>query len=338
MSDHSDQAGDAAARSMMDNLYWWGIPSLFRAAIADNPDDLDIALVGVPHSTGNGTTERDQHLGPRAVRHVSANMRRAHMRYGFYPLETGCIGDIGDVPLPEANNNEACIKAITSFFRQIAATGARPVSIGGDHSITGGILRAISGPDSRLTNGGKVALLHLDAHTDTFESLDHFLGAKDSAAHWASFCAREGLIDAKTSIQVGLRGNTRTLDWLKPSYDLGYQVVTMDEYKELGLQQVIKKIKSTLGDNPVYITFDLDCLDPTIAPAVSNLEPGCNGFSVDEAISLIQSVKGLNVIGGDIVCLMPTKDNPNNITSMVAGSIAFEIMSQIAWKMKTESK
>jgi len=89
MSDHSHQSGDAASRAMMDNLYWWGIPSLFRAVIADSPADLDIALVGVPHSTGNGTTERDQHLGPRAVRHVSANMRRAHMRYGFYPLEPG---------------------------------------------------------------------------------------------------------------------------------------------------------------------------------------------------------------------------------------------------------
>ena len=97
MSDHSDQAGDAAARSMMDNLYWWGIPSLFRAAIADNPADLDIALVGVPHSTGNGTTERDQHLGPRAVRHVSAKCG-VRICDGFYPLETGRIGDIGDVP------------------------------------------------------------------------------------------------------------------------------------------------------------------------------------------------------------------------------------------------
>ena len=211
MSDHSHQSGDAASRAMMDNLYWWGIPSLFRAAIVDKPADLDIALVGVPHSTGNGTTERDQHLGPRAVRHVSANLRRAHMRYGFYPLETGRIGDIGDVPLPEANNNEACIKAITSFFRQIDAAGARPVSIGGDHSITGGILRAISGPDSRLTNGGKVALLHLDAHTDTFESLDHFLGAKDSAAHWASYLVHEGHVDASRSLQIGLPGNTPPL-------------------------------------------------------------------------------------------------------------------------------
>ena len=331
MSDHSHQSSDAASRAMMDNLYWWGIPSLFRAAIADNSADLDIALVGVPHSTGNGTTERDQHLGPRAVRHVSANMRRAHMRYGFYPLETGRIGDIGDVPLPEANNNEACIKAITSFFRQIDAAGARPVSIGGDHSITGGILRAISGPDSRLTNGGKVALLHLDAHTDTFESLEHFLGAKDSAAHWASYLVHEGHVDASRSLQIGLRGNARRLDWLEPSHRLGYEVITMEDYRQMAFQDAVAKIRSVIGDMPVYITFDLDCLDPTVAPAVSNIEPGVAGFGIDEAIGLVQAVKGMNVIGGDVVCLMPTKDSPNNITAMVAASVAYEILSQITW-------
>ena len=323
---------------MMDTMYWWGIPSFFKCNFQESLENTEIGFIGVPHSTGNGTTERDQHLGPRAVRNVSGSLRRVHMKYEFSPWEEAKVNDLGDVPLPEANNNEACIRDISNFYKNISDNLIKPVSIGGDHSITGGILRGISGSGSKLTNGKPVSLLHIDAHTDTFDNLDHFLGAKDSAAHWASFCVREGLIDAKTSIQVGLRGNTRTLDWLNPSYDLGYQVVTMEEYKQQGLQQVIKKIKLTLGDNPIYITFDLDCLDPTIAPAVSNLEPGCNGFSVDEAISLIQSVKGLNVIGGDIVCLMPTKDNPNNITSMVAGSIAFEIMSQIAWKMKTESK
>ncbi len=331
MSDHLHQPGDSAARSMMDNLYWWGIPSLFRTAIAETPTNLDIALVGVPHSTGNGTTERDQHLGPRAVRHVSANMRRAHMRYGFYPLETGMIADIGDVPLPEANNNEACIKAITRFFRHIDVAGARPVSIGGDHSVTGGILRAISGPDSNLTDGGKVALLHLDAHTDTFESLDHFLGARDSAAHWASYLVHEGHVDPSRSLQIGLRGNVRRLDWLEPSHRLGYNVITMEDYRQMALDDVVSKICHIVGDMPVYITFDLDCLDPTVAPAVSNIEPSVAGFGIDEAVSLVQAVKGLNVIGGDVVCLMPTKDSPNNITAMVAASVAYEILSQIAW-------
>ena len=335
---NSKSGKDDNARSMMENLYWWGIPSLFRAEIADHPEGHDIVLAGVPHSTGNGTTERDQHLGPRAVRHVSANMRRAHMRYGFYPLEAAKIADIGDVPLPEANNNEACIRDITNFYRDVDAAGARPVSIGGDHSITGGILRAISGAGSTLTGGQKVALLHLDAHTDTFEGLDHFLGAKDSAAHWASYLVHEGHVDASHSLQIGLRGNARRLDWLEPSHRLGYDVITMEDYRTMALDDVCARIRKVIGDMPVYITFDMDCLDPTVAPAVSNLEPGEAGFGIDEAIRLIQAVKGLNVIGGDVVCLMPTKDSPNNITSMVAGSVAYEILSQIAWYLQGQDR
>ena len=325
---------DSNDELMMETMYWWGVSTLFRCEHNKDLSNCDIALVGVPHSTGNGTTERDQHLGPRAVRHISAGLRRVHLEFNINPWKKKKIFDLGDVALPQANNNEKCIEDITNFYKKIANENKPVVSIGGDHSITGGILQGLGSNSLEMTKGKKISFLHIDAHTDTFDNLDHFLGARDSAAHWASFCVREGLINAETSIQVGLRGNTRTLDWLKPSYDLGYKVVTMDEYKKLGLDQTVEKIKSTLGSKPVYITFDLDCLDPTIAPAVSNLEPGCNGFSIDEAISLIQAVKGLNVIGGDIVCLMPTKDNPNNITSMVAASVAFEIMSQIAWNIK----
>ena len=99
----------------------------------------------------------------------------------------------------------------------------------------------------------------------------------------------------------------------------------------MALDDVVSKIRHVVADMPVYITFDLDCLDPTVAPAVSNIEPGVAGFGIDEAVSLVQAVKGLNVIGGDVVCLMPTKDSPNNITAMVAASVAYEILSQIAW-------
>ena len=204
------------------------------------------------------------------------------------------------------------------------------MSIGGDHSITGGILQGIAGPDAKLTGGEKAVFLHLDAHTDTFDKLDHFLGARRSAAHWGSYLVREGFIDATSSVQVGLRGYTRTLDWLQSSYDLGYEVITMQRYRETGAAAVCDLINERLGDRPVYITFDLDCLDPTIAPAVSNLEPGVGGFSIDEAMQLLRSIRGKNIIGGDVVCLMPTKDAPNNITSMVASTIMFEIVTLVA--------
>ncbi|MEE9587007.1 MAG: arginase family protein [Hyphomicrobiaceae bacterium] len=315
---------------MMDSLYWWGVPTLFNCPHEPDPSQCDIALVGVPHSTGNGTTERDQHLGPRAVRNISKLARRVHMKYGFSPWESARIHDLGDVPLPEANDNEACIERITGFFKRIDAAMARPVAIGGDHSITGGILQGIAGPDARLTGGKKAALLHLDAHTDVYEHLDHFLGARKSAAHWGSYLVRNGHVDASKSVQIGLRGNPRTLDWLQPSIDLGYEVVTMERFHELGLARCIELIQACIGDAPLYITFDLDCLDPTVAPAVSNLEAGEEGFRMNDAVALLQSVRGANIIGGDVVCLMPTKDQPNNITAMVASSIMFEIVSLIA--------
>ena len=315
--------------SMMETMYWWGIPTLFRCKNDPNPKNCDIALVGVPHSAGNGTTERDQHLGPRAVRHISAGLRRAHLDFGINPWELKKIHDLGDVPLPEANDNEKCIERITQYFSIIADEKKPVVSIGGDHSITGGILQGLVKENSPLTKGQKVSLLHIDAHTDTYHQLDHFLGAKKSAAHWGSYLVKQGQVDASHSMQIGIRGNPRTLDWLQPSYDLGYNVITMAEFNKRGLTSVIEETLEKVGDNPIYITFDLDSLDSTIAPGVSNLEPSFTGFNLEEAKALVQCLKSKNVIGGDVVCLMPTKDSPNNITSMVAASIMFEIISVI---------
>ena len=314
-------------RAMMENLYWWGIPTLFRCPNAPVTRQ-DIALIGVPHSTGNGTTERDQHLGPRALRHVSAVGRRVHIGFGIDPWSSARIADIGDVPLPRANDNEDCIERITDFYRVVDSARAKPVSIGGDHSITGGIVQALG--RGQLAEGQPVSLLHLDAHTDVFTKVDHFLGARKSAAHWGAYLADQGHVDPTTSIQLGIRGNPRTLDWLQPSYDYGYSVVTMKEFRTRGIDDVRAQARELLTDRPVYITFDLDCLDPSIAPAVANLEAGEAGFSIDEAIGLLHSVRGLNIIGGDIVCMMPTKDHPNQITALTAAAIMFEMIAMLA--------
>ena len=147
------------------------------------------------------------------------------------------------------------------------------------------------------------------------------MGAKKSAAHWASYLVKQGNVDAKTSTQIGIRGNPRTLDWLQASYDIGYQVITMDEYNKFGHEKCSKMILERLDNKPIYITFDLDCLDPTVAPGVANIESAFRGFNMDEARKLIQSLKGKNVVGGDVACLMPTKDSPNQITAMVALSL-----------------
>jgi len=318
---------DEHDRSIMENLYWWGIPTMFRCN-NETLNNQDIALVGVPHSTGNGTTERDQHLGPRALRNVSAVHRRAHIDFGIDPWTSAEIIDLGDVPFPRANDNEDCIERITKFFIEIDEAKIKPVSIGGDHSITGGIIQALG--CGKLANGQPISFLHLDAHTDVFTKVDHFLGAKKSAAHWGAYLADQGKIDPSRSMQIGLRGHPRTLDWLQPAYDYGYNIVTMKDFRKRGLADVIAQTIKVLGNRPVYITFDLDCLDPTIAPGVSNIEPGEKGFDIDEAIALLRAARGLNIVGGDVVCMMPTKDSPNNITALTASAIMFEMISMIA--------
>ncbi|WP_425091300.1 arginase family protein [Tropicimonas sp. S265A] len=323
---------DPHLNSMMENLYWWGVPTLFRCP-HQGPKGADIALVGVPHSTGNGTTERDQHLGPRALRNVSAVSRRMHGGFGLDPWTAARIVDVGDVPLPRANDNEACIADITEFFHTLDAAGARPVSVGGDHSVTGGIVQALG--NGHLSKGEKICFLHLDAHTDVFTKVDHFLGAEKSAAHWGAYLADQGQVDPTHSMQIGLRGHARTLDWLQPSYDYGYNVVTMKDFRARGLADVVAQTRDMLAGRPVYITFDLDCLDPTIAPGVSNIEPGEKGFDIDEAVGLLHAVRGLNIIGGDVVCMMPTKDNPNQITALTAAAIMFEMIAMIAENTKS---
>ncbi|MCE8009425.1 arginase family protein [Aestuariivita sp.] len=323
---------DPYQQSMMENLYWWGIPTLFRCP-NEGPQDSDIALVGVPHSTGNGTTERDQHLGPRALRNVSSVARRMHGEFQLDPWTAARIVDVGDVPLPRANDNEHCIEQITRFYADIDATGARPISVGGDHSITGGIVQALG--RGQICKGEPVCFLHMDAHTDVFTKVDHFLGAKKSAAHWGAYLVDQGKVDPTHSMQIGLRGHARTLDWLQPSYDYGYNVVTMKEFRTRGIEDVIFQIKRVLAGKPVYITFDLDCLDPTIAPGVSNIEAGEKGFDIDEAVALLRAVRGMNIVGGDIVCMMPTKDNPNQITALTAAAIMFEMISMCAENVAT---
>ena len=322
----------------MKNLYWWGVPTLFGCPHNPDVNDCDIALVGIPHSTGNGTTERDQHLAPRAVRNVSGSYRRAHNKFNIVPWDECKIHDLGDVLMPRAMVNDATVIDIENYYKELDAAGVRPVSIGGDHSITGPILKALGGPDSKVSGGQKIAMVHFDAHTDTMDHLPHWLGAERSAAHWGSYVAKEGHVDPEQSIQIGIRGHTRTLTWKRTSDRLGYRMVDMDEFREIGIQGTIDLLRERVGDMPVYITFDLDCLDPSVAPAVSNLEPGCSGFTMDEAVGILQGMQGLNVIGGDVVCMIPSKDSPNQITAFASTAIMFEQISLIADSLRRQKE
>lgn len=323
-----------AARAAMARWYWWGIPTFFRCPWNEDPAASDIALLGVPHSSGNGSTERDQHLGPRAVRHVSALYRRGHGRFGFTPYDVCRINDAGDVPLPEAMVSDTSILHIEAYARRFDAAGARVVAMGGDHSITGPLLKAVGGAGGRLSGGRKLALVHFDSHTDAYHHLPHWLGNRRSAAHWASYTVAEGHVDAHRSTQIGIRPNVGTPGSRTASEELGYRIIGMDEVEAIGAAGVIAAVRARIGDAPVYITFDLDSLDPADAPGVSNLEPGYAGIRVGEAVRMLQGLRGLNIVGGDVVCLMPTKDSPNQITAMNAMVVMFEIVCLMADRLR----
>lgn len=320
----------AAARKEMERWHWWGIPTFFRCPWREDPAQSDIALLGVPHSSGNGATQRDQHLGPRAVRVVSALFRRDHLPFGIVPWDICRISDAGDVPMPEAMNNDVTVGHIEAYAKLFDRAGTRVVAMGGDHSITGPLVKAVSGPGSNLSGGRKVALVQFDAHTDTFSHIPHWLGNVRSAAHWASYLVEEGHVDSGRSTQIGIRPNVGSPQSLGVSAELGYRIIGMDELDEIGTNGTIEALRERIGDAPVYITFDLDALDPADAPGVAAVEPGSFGIRVGQAVKILQGLRGLDIVGADVVCFVPTKDNPNQITAMNANAIMFELVSLIA--------
>ncbi len=318
--------------SQMAGLYWWGPGTLFGCPLVPDARGVDIALVGLPHSGGNGTTERDQHLGPRAVRNVSSYYRRTHRTFGIDPWREWTIRDVGDSPIPHMLDNDLAIEEMEQFLSgSVIAHGARPVSVGGDHSVTLAILRALTKPPA-VDRG--ISLLHLDAHLDTYEARADWYGVRCSAAHWAAIAVHEGAVDPGRSVQLGKRGHLGAYAGGHLP-DLGYRVVDKDEFDQLGVQATVNLIRDRVGDNPLYISVDLDVLDPSIAPAVANPEAGEDGMTMNDVVGVLRGLRGINVVGGDVACLVPTKDTANNLTSLRASGIMFEQICLVAEALKS---
>jgi len=324
-----------AAKKEMDAWYWWGIPTFFKCPWDEDPNNCDIGLIGVPHSSGNGSTERDQHLMPRAIRNVSGWYRRGHQEYGIVPWDVCKIHDMGDTPLPEAMVNDISVQHIEAYYKTVDAAGVRPVSVGGDHAITGPILKALAGENAKTTGGQKCALLHFDAHRDDYQHIPHWLGSKRSAAHWAHYTVTENHVDPAHSIQLGLRGNP-----IKPRKDpthsdLGYKLIPANDFFDLGVDRTVEIIRDRVGDMPLYITFDVDVLDAAEAPAVSNLEPMHRGLRAWQVQKIFHGLRGMNVIGADLVCMIPSKDTEAKLTAMTTMALMFELITLIADYLNT---
>jgi len=293
-----------------------GLASFMRTPYVDDPSQVDIALVGVPFDGGVTNRPGARH-GPREMRNSSSLMRSIHHVTRVDPYSLCRVGDVGDVPLPRAFDHEDTVEDIAAFYTRLHAAGAWPLSAGGDHSITYPILKA-------LAKDGPVALVHFDAHTDTW---DEFLGSK--FMHGSPFrrACEDGLIDPKRTIQIGIRGAQNTSEGWEYSLEQGMRVVFMEEFTEIGVDAVIAEARRVVGDAPTYVSFDVDGLDPVYAPGTGTPEIG--GVTTIEAQALLRGLSGLSLIGGDVVEVAPPFD-PSGNTALVGATMMYELLCVLA--------
>lgn len=299
--------------------HWFGPATFLRCPHRTDFQDTDIGLVGVPHCGGN-PIEHMQYLGPRGIRNRSMGYRRTHREFGIHPFELARIADLGDVPMPRGLNPDLTAEDIQSFFETVYGSGIIPVSVGGDHSITGPILRA-----ARARRFDEpLALIHFDSHNDAMLPL---LGTRHHAGPFR-FAAEDGIIAPKKTVQIGLRGpmGDRGMDdWAKANFA---EFITTESFLKQGPESVLQKTRAAVGDHPTYLTFDLDVIDPSEAPGVA--DPELNGLRLREILQVIHGLRGLNLVGADIVCYCPPLDNPSQITALTASLLMLEFVTLIA--------
>jgi len=293
------------------------IATFMRAPRLRDPRELDIALIGVPFDFGVTNRPGARH-GPREMRNASTLMRAIHHVTKVDPYELCRVGDLGDVAFSRIYEIEACLDDITEFYARVHAAGAAPLSAGGDHTITLPIFRAIA------DKGRPLGMVHIDAHTDTW---DEFLGSK--YMHGTPFrrAVEEGLLDPERTIQIGIRGAQNSDEGWAFSLESGMRVVFMEEFTKLGVEAVIAEARRVVGDGPAYISFDVDGLDPVYAPGTGTPEVG--GLTTIEAQALLRGLRGLDLIGGDVVEVAPPFD-PSGNTALVGATMMYEILCLLA--------
>jgi len=292
-----------------------GIATFMRTVIHEIAPEVDVGLVGVPFDLGLNHRTGARH-GPAGVREMSRLIRRVHPTSGIKPFEICNVADLGDAPINPMSKDQS-IEMIQDFFQEIRKSGIVPIAVGGDHTIPLPILRALA--DDR-----PVGILHFDAHADT---LDQICGDKINHATFMRRGHEEGLIDPKRAIQVGMRGSRFGSDDIQYGYDVGYSIITMDEYEEMGRKAVIDKIDEVLGDGPVYISLDIDGLDPAYLPGTGVPEIG--GLLPRDVQVILRSLQGREIVGADISEVSPCYD-PTGITCVTVANLMFEMLCIIA--------
>lgn len=288
------------------------VATFFRLPIIKDLNQLDYCLCGVPWDGGTTNRPGARH-GPREIRNASSLIRLYHPISLKSPYDKFNIADIGDCPVNPADLHDS-LKKIEKFYLSIIESKTIPLSIGGDHLVSLPILRALGKKEP-------LGLFQFDSHSDTWDS--YFGGYKYTHGTPFRRAIEENLIDPKKYVMIGIRGSLYDPNDMKWARQQGITIITIDEYYEMGFTEAMKIVKNTLGDTQAYLTFDIDGIDPTFAPGTGTPEVG--GFSVREAQLIIRELNTINFVGADVVEVSPPFD-VNNMTSLVASTIAFEIL------------
>ena len=303
-----------------------GIPTFMRLPhlAPEEAEEVDIGLIGVPWDGGTTNRPGARH-GPRQMRDSSTLMRNVHHVTGVRPYELANCADLGDTPVNPVDLEDSLAR-IQRFFETVHGQGIMPLSAGGDHLVTLPIMRAIA-------KDRPVGMVHFDAHTDTW---DRYFGDY-TYTHGTPFrrAIEEGLLDPKRTIQIGIRGGLYTpqdKDW---GLEQGIRVIEIEEFFELGAQRVVEEARRVVGEGPTYISFDVDGLDPVYTPGTGTPEIG--GFSTHEAQIMLRGLRGLNLVGGDVVEVSPPFD-PSGNTALVGVTLMFEILCLLSERVAQQAK
>jgi agmatinase len=303
---------DAATRELGP---FGGIATFAGRPYRHDPAGADVAVVGVPYDSAT-TFRSGARFGPRAIRAASQVLRPYNSALDVQPFEALEVVDTGDVPVVPAYV-EATQERITAHVARLLRAVEVVVALGGDHSVSLPLLRA-----QRLKRG-PVALVHLDAHPDTWS--DEFgMRYGHGTPFWHA--AKEGLVDVATSIQIGMRGPTDAPGDLRRSRDLGYHMVTGEEFWDLGVAGTLARVREVVR-GPVYLSIDIDVADPAYAPGTGTPEVG--GMTSRQLITMVRGLAGLDLVGMDLVEVAPPYDH-GEITALLAANLIYEFLSVLA--------
>ncbi|MGB1828507.1 MAG: agmatinase [Paracoccaceae bacterium] len=290
-----------------------GGPATFmRLPAQEGAEGLDACFVGIPMDIGTSNRPGTR-LGPRQIRDESRMLRPFNMATGAAPFDCMQVADIGDVPINTFDLKKS-VDIITDYFDNVLRHDVIPLTLGGDHTLTWPILRAMR------NRYGPVALVHVDAHADIN---DEMFGEK--VAHGCPFrrAWEDGCLINDKVFQIGLRGTGYSPDDFNWARDKGWWVIQAEDCWHKSLSPLMEEIRAKIGDAPVYLTYDIDSLDPAYAPGTGTVEVG--GLTSVQGLEIIRGMAGLNIVGGDLVEVSPPYD-PSGNTALTGANFLYEML------------